>query len=89
MSDLLPQRRPLTSVVVDDISLDSEGRVAVTNPRLTMRLKTVSAAKQFQRSRAANGNCFGCNAVDKCGTIFVNETRICPMTPSQCPGKKE
>ena len=89
MSDLLPQQRPATGVVVDDISLDDEGCVAVTNPRLTMRLKTVVASKRAQQSRAANGNCFGCNAVDKCGTIYVNETRICPMTPSQCPGKKE
>jgi hypothetical protein len=89
MSDLLPQQRPVIGVVVDDISLDGEGRVAVTNPRLTMRLKTVSASKRVQQSRAVNGNCLGCNAVDKCGDIYVNQTRICPMTPSQCPGKKE
>jgi hypothetical protein len=66
---------PFAHLAVQDISVDGDGRVSITNPWIAGRLHAAAAIKRPARDEPSNGNCNGCNAVRGCG----------PSTNSSCP----
>ena len=62
----------LAQFSVDDLGIDNNGRLILTNPQLAGALE---AAKRLERDKPAppkpappvNTNCNGCNAVTGCG----------------------
>jgi hypothetical protein len=68
---------------VQDISVDRDGRVSITNPWMASRLHAAVAIKTPARE-ATNTNCNGCNTVKGCGET-TNST--CPVnTVNRCGG---
>jgi hypothetical protein len=59
----MTQSEPSSEFAVQDISVDREGRVSVTNPRIGARLQTAMAVKKPKPK--PNGNC-GCNTSPGC-----------------------
>jgi hypothetical protein len=60
----MTQSDPSAEFAVQDISLDREGRVTITNPRIGGRLY---AAATRPKPKPPNTNCSGCNSVKGCG----------------------
>jgi hypothetical protein len=56
---------PSVDFAVQDINVDREGRVIITNPRIARHLN--AAAKTPKAKPAPNTNCNGCNTVAGCG----------------------
>jgi hypothetical protein len=52
-------------IVLEDIALDGEGRVAITNPAVAERLKVLAAERQKPADKP-NVNCGFCNTAKKC-----------------------
>jgi hypothetical protein len=61
----MTQQEPLAGLALEDIALDGEGRVAITNPAVAERLK-VLAAQRRKGKEAPNTNCGLCNSVKGC-----------------------
>jgi hypothetical protein len=53
---------------VQDISLDRDGRISITDPRITGRLHAAVKRPKPPKAPTApdNANCNGCNTVDGC-----------------------
>jgi hypothetical protein len=81
----MTQPGPSAEFAVQDISVDREGRVTITNPRIAGRLH--AAAKTPKPKPTPNTNCSGCNTVEGCG----GENLICKPqnTVSNCGCKIE
>jgi hypothetical protein len=64
---LLP--KSVARLEVEDIQLDGEGRIAITDPQAVQGLKVVLAARRNKPKPRPkpNTNCFGCNATQFCG----------------------
>jgi hypothetical protein len=76
---------PSAGFAVQDISVDRDGRVSITNPWIAGRLHSAAAIKRPAREEPENGNCSGCNTVKGCGptnntTCPVNTTPHCGVT---------
>jgi hypothetical protein len=60
----MAQKESLAALTLENISVDEEGRVIITDPELAKRLReAVGAAQRL----FGNGNCHGCNSVRGCG----------------------
>lgn len=59
----MTQRAVFAGLPIDRISVDSEGRVVVTDPEVAERLKRAEA----RRRRGMNQSCPGANNVRGCG----------------------
>ena len=77
----MAQQEPVPGVAIEDIGLDGEGRVALTNPQVAERLKILLAAKRPKPPPKPNTNCTGCNTVDGCGPSNSN---CQPNTVANC-----
>jgi hypothetical protein len=53
---------------VQDINVDREGRVSITNPRIGGRVYAAAKKSKPKPPPGPNTNCKGCNAVPGCGT---------------------
>ena len=51
---------------IQDVNVDPEGRITITNPRIAERLHVAAAAKPKPQP---NINCGGCNTVKGCGPL--------------------
>jgi hypothetical protein len=83
MDQLMPQQEPVTPLMMEDIGLDGEGRVAIRNPHVTEGLRVKLAGRGGRgpsKEEAPNTNCLGCNTVENCGTIVVNTVKGCGKT---------
>jgi hypothetical protein len=63
----MTQPGPSAGFAVQDISVDREGRVTITNPRIAGRLSAAAAVKKPKPKPKPNTNCAGCNTVKGCG----------------------
>ena len=81
----MAQQELLTEFIVEDIGLDGEGRVAITDPRVAERLRLTLAAKPRKPAPKPNTNCNICNTVEGCGPL--NET-CSPNTVPNCGCRK-
>jgi hypothetical protein len=65
----MTQSDPSAEFAVQDICLDREGRVTITNPRIGGRLKAAVAANnpKPKPKPKPNTNCGSCNTVEGCG----------------------
>jgi hypothetical protein len=59
---------PSSEFAVQDISVDREGRVTITNPEIGGRLQTAMAVKK-PKPMEPNKNCAVCNTVAGCGPL--------------------
>jgi hypothetical protein len=67
----------VVELVMEDIGLDGEGRVAITNPRVAEHLKIALATRRRSGPLdKPNTNC-GCNVVAHCGDTIVNAVERC------------
>jgi hypothetical protein len=65
--------------MIEEIGLDAEGRVAVTNPEIAARLRRTSAAVRGKPAPAPNTNCETCNTAKGCdGTNDVCHPNTVP-----------
>jgi hypothetical protein len=70
-----------TGVTVEDLLLDREGRITLTNTMVAERLKLVAKLERQKPRPAPNTNCSVCNTVKGCGPV----NRQCtPNTVSNC-----
>jgi hypothetical protein len=81
---------PIARLVADDLRLDGEGRVAITNPAVAAQLIVAAAVKRRPvRRRPAkegpNANCGYCNTVDGCSP---ENLRCNPNTVANCGCRK-
>jgi hypothetical protein len=59
---------PSTEFAVQDINVDREGRVIITNPQIARQLNAAVTAKRPKpKPKPPNTNCNGCNTVPGCG----------------------
>jgi hypothetical protein len=63
----MTQSGPSTEFAVQDISVDREGRITITNPRIVGRLHAAAAVKTPKVKELPNSNCNGCNTSKGCG----------------------
>jgi hypothetical protein len=83
----MAEQEILTGLMVEDIGLDGEGRVAVQNPQIAERIRLALAVER-QRPKPSpkpNTNCGVCNTVEGCGPL--NET-CSPNTVPNCGCRK-
>jgi hypothetical protein len=74
---------PSNDFAVQDINVDREGRVTITNPGIAGRLHAAATKRRVRE--APNTNCQGCNAVAGCG----ESNSLCPVnTVKSCGGTK-
>ena len=59
----------LADFSVDDLGIDNNGRLILTNPQLAGALKAVERRKP---SPLPNTNCYGCNTAWGCGEVNVD-----------------
>ena len=78
------QQEPVPAVAIEDIGLDGEGRVAITNPQVAERLKVAVGSRRREPTSAPNTNCAGCNTTKGCGPL---NTKCNPNTVSSCGAK--
>jgi hypothetical protein len=83
----ITQREAVAGVVIADIALDGEGRIAITSRELAERIAVARAAKRREKAPkpTPNTNCSGCNTVKGCGPI--NE-ECNPNTVPNCGCRK-
>ncbi len=80
------QQEGFTGLSVEDISIDSGGRVAITNPVVAERLANIAPQRKRPRPKP-NTNCGdACNSTKGCGPLDL----ICgpPNTKPNCSCKK-
>ena len=84
MDQLMQQQEP-ARLMMEDIGLDGEGRVAITNRHVTehLRVKLAGRGPSNPKGDAPNTNCLGCNTVENCGTIVVNTVKGCGGTKAR------
>jgi hypothetical protein len=77
----MTQSGPSTEFAVQDISVDREGRITITNPRIFGRLHAAAAVKTpTTTAKPRNINCAGCNTTEGCGPLnkACNPTNTVP-----------
>ena len=86
----MTQPGPSAEFGIQDISVDGEGRIIITNPRIAGRLHAAAAVRKGgpRPKPSPNTNCATCNTVQGCGPL--NES----CTPNVvancgCPSKIE
>lgn len=57
----------LAGLSAEDITVDEEGRVVVTNPEVAEQLREAAAAGAGGAGGGTNSNCHGCNSAAGCG----------------------
>jgi hypothetical protein len=64
----MAQPEPFAELSVDDISVDRDGRITITNPRFAGRLHAAVVTKKKEKPPPPNTNCTGtCNSTKGCG----------------------
>ena len=71
----------LSGLTPDQLSVDEEGRVVITDPEIAERLRRAAAAKKPQPAPPPNGNCGGCNTVSGCGDTTNTSNGCGPLLP--------
>ena len=81
----MTEPRPWAGFAVQDINVDQDGRVSITNPWIAGRLHAAAAVKRPVPKEPSNSNCNGCNTVKGCGP----QNSVCPInTVKDCGGTK-
>ncbi len=65
----MTQEAPFAGLKLEDISIDNEGRVVITNPQIAEQLKAVAPAVKALDTVINNG----CNTVAGCGVPVVKK----------------
>jgi hypothetical protein len=63
----MTQSSPSAEFAVQDISVDQEGRVTITNPRIGGRLYAAAKRPKPKPEPEQNTNCALCNSTEGCG----------------------
>jgi hypothetical protein len=74
----------VVELVMEDIGLDGEGRVAITNRHVTENSRVKLAGRGPSNPKdVPNTNCFGCNTIENCGNTTVNTVKGCGGTKAR------
>lgn len=85
MDPSIVEPEPSTGVAIEDVLVDGDGRVTITNPRVAERLKLVAETKRRKPAPTPNTNCSICNTVKGCGPV---NKECSPNTVSNCGCRK-